>query len=186
MRRILYFLPLFIFISCSSENTHTNEISETPEEAGLKFDFAPYEINASLQFEHIEEKDSDSLIEILHEPGDIVWQVNAGEGFSFQIEDWDDVKKEINQFKEELNNQVFQYDIVEEGDDYLLYTQFIPIDTTKKNYHFHLLKSIEEINYVIQSDRMQDFSLEQAKIMLKVASSFKAKEKENKDSEPAI
>lgn len=173
MKKLLLILPLFILFSCEEENkepldNNTVEIAKTS-------DLTTYELPFLIKTEQIKDKNGVPLnIEVIHEEGDFEWIIKFGERFNLIIEDWGDEEQNASEEikRQQELEQFFVYNLIEEEEDYTLYSKAIPGDSLSTEFNFYLVKNVEGIYYTIKSNPAQTFTLDEAKKMLEASKSL--------------
>ncbi len=177
MIKIYSFISLFIgsvfLISCGDEPQESlapeaNE-TESPNDSIFEITEFGYELQISLPRELVlyneVQADLNSSLGLM--------ELSLGKNFQLQISQ---ESADLELFKEDLlNDQLFSYQITQEGDSALLYLAILP-DGREFYYNYACLKTISQKPYLIRTDPSGEYTLQSIKRMKTAINSLSAVE----------
>jgi len=196
MRKINYILTLFIcvyFSSCSNEGSTSkgNDKGEdivkvetsTFDTTKLRpFSLNGQELDVTIYVPNDTYKDEEDIERytppiIIHNDGEARWEIKipSDPKWHLVIEEMGDEEVSIEKEKNRQANTIFDYKYIEEGGNYMLFTENINADksTLEKeegaisaDYHFYCTRKINDYNLVFKSNEMSDFYKPTIKEML--------------------
>lgn len=204
MKKILVaFAVSSLFIACESESKETvdnqtdkietEENQEKPVDLSelREFPMSDYDLEAILfipQKHYIDADEKDQLEDpvIDHAEGEAFWDLSmrSDKTWKITVEDWADEEKTIALEKEihQETSEVYDYNYIEEGKDYLLYQRALKSGSTTMdektasklaNYHFVVVKNINGTYITIKSNDLGEFRKVSAEKMLNAARAMK-------------
>ncbi len=204
MKNIIFpILITALLFSCESEETKvptettTHKKEETKKENTIslkdlrEFDMSPYDLEAIIYIpeKHYmisEEEEGTEDPVIKHSEGEAYWEVTmrSDKNWNVTIEDWDDEEKTIA-LEKAIHNEtkdVYSYNYVEEGDDYLMYQRSLNAGSSTMdektisklpNYHFIVIKKINGAYITFKSNDLGDFRKISVQKMMNAARAIK-------------
>ncbi len=195
MRKINYILVLSIcvyFSSCSndSESNDGNDGTVPNKSKTALFDttkLRPFSLNAqeldvTIYVPNDTYKDEEGIERytppiIIHNDGEARWGIKmpSDPKWHLVIEEMGNEEVSVEKEKNRQANTIFDYQYIEEGDNYILFTENINADksTLEKeegaisaDYHFYCTRKINGYNLVFKSNEMSDFYKPTIKEML--------------------
>ncbi len=206
MKKVTYILALssLFLVSCGEDKPkeehsvvkeHQEEEKKDPEvnlSELREFDLSDYDLDAILfipERHYIDADEQDQLEDpvIEHAEGEAFWNVmmRSDKNWDITIEDWGDEEQTIEGQKKihQETSDVYDYNYIEEGKDYLLYQRALKMGSTTMddktaakmpNYHFVVVKNIDGNYITIKSNDMGEFRKISAKKMLNSARATKS------------
>jgi hypothetical protein len=184
---ILLLLPAtLVFQSCgggtagNGENTDTTKVEEVDYTGMTSFDLNPHGLKTAIMVtEEISSTGSAYPVEVERDTNNFTWNIMSGPGFHVIIEEADGEGNYIEREKERLKNDVvFEEEFKSDEPTMFLYRATLPAGAGQRDYHhvFGVVK-INNIDYIIKSDAMGEFSEVQAYDMLKSIKSIAENQK---------
>lgn len=192
-----------LFIACESDTKETVDkegdkvVVEEPKDKAVdlselrEFPMSEYDLEAVLfipQKHYIDADEKDQLEEpvVDHAEGEAFWDLSmrSDKNWKITVEDWADEEKSIALEKEihKETSEVYDYNYIEEGSDYLLYQRALKSGSTTMdektasklpNFHFVVVKNINGTYITIKSDDLGEFRKVSAEKMLNAARAMK-------------
>ncbi len=204
MKKIIIALAISsLFIACGSEKEETVEnqedkvLEDDSQEKPIdfselrEFPMSDYDLEAVLfipQKHYIDGDENDQLEEPLidHAEGEAFWDLSmrSDKNWKITVEDWADVEKSIALEKEihKETAEVYDYNYIEEGEDYLLYQRALTTGGTTMdektasklpNFHFVVVKKINGTYITIKSNDLGEFRKISVEKMMNAARAMK-------------
>ena len=192
MRKINYLLALFTcvyLISCSNdeinsakEEDESSEVTTFDTTKLRSFSLKENELEISIYIPNDTYKDEEGIKRytpptIIHNDGEARWEIKmpSDPKWHLVIEEMGDEEVSVKKEKQRQANTIFDHEYIEEGDNYMLYTESINADkstlendeeTVTADYHFYSTRKINGYNLVFKSNEMSDFYKPTIKEML--------------------
>ena len=201
MKKVLFTIAISsLFIACESENNVNTEDILTTEESNetaidlselREFPLTNYDLDATLfipenHFMISEEEEGLEDPLVVHREGEAKWDLSmrSNKNWNITVEDWGDEEQSIALEKQihTETSEVYDYNYIEEGSDYLLYQRALKSGSTTMddktasklpNFHFVVVKNINGTYITIKSNDLGEFRKISAQKMLNAARALK-------------
>lgn len=186
MKRIAFILslPLFLsFGSCGGSETETTTGEDTLKSkeidyTGMKsYDLNPHGFKSSIMVpEEISSTGEPFPVDVLRDDDVLTWTITVGSNYNLVIEEPDGEGDYIKREKERLkNDDVFTEEFITDEPDVFVYKATLPAGAGQRDY-FHVfgVVKVNNLEFIVRSNMMGEFSQVQAEDMYKSIKSLTA------------
>ena len=156
----MFFLMLFIMISCTDEsvpNTSPQKVIDYYQFNEHNLDL--FGIDATIMIPNETAGIGASFeTEIIHNDGDFKWNISAGRNFNVFIEDYGDYQYRMPEFLRKLDVQdIFKTKIIQQEENYVIYKRELNLSSkTISTYHLYGVKYINGVYYEMKNNEEGD------------------------------